>query len=221
MRTRIKICGVRDVTTALAAAEAGADAVGLVFVERSPRFVSVEQARAVAAALPAFVEPVALFVDAPLEIVRPLAAAIGVHTIQLHGSEGAEYVRQLSGFRVIKAMAFDVAAIAKWSLVDAPSNVAGLLIDAPAEASAAAQGLTGGGGKAFDWSALAALERTKLPPLILAGGLTPANVGDAIRAAQPYAVDVSSGVESSRGVKNVQWIRQFCEAVRQADQRST
>jgi phosphoribosylanthranilate isomerase len=191
---------------------AGADAVGLVFVGKSPRHVSIDEARAVIAALPAFVVPVGLFVDAALADVRQITAAVNIRTVQLHGCELPADTALLTDLRVIKAVNLVDARHAAWLTSPAPPNVVGLLIDAPPADGA----LTGGGGETFDWAALDALDRAKLPPLILAGGLTPGNVVSAITRVRPYAVDVSSGVESSRGVKDPAKIAAFCDAVRHA-----
>lgn len=219
-RTRIKICGVRDAPTALAAAAAGADAVGLVFVDQSPRVVDTETARAIATALPAFVEPVGLFSDAPADAVRDTCATAGLRTVQLHGAEGADYINQLPGLRILKALPFatDTLSEALASLGPALPRIAGLLLDTPPAADAK---ITGGSGHAFDWPALADVKRAglfdDLPPIILAGGLTPDNVAEAIRVVRPYAVDVSSGVEAERGVKDPAKIAAFCRAVREAE----
>ena len=221
-RTRIKVCGVRDARTALAAADAGADAVGLVFAPASPRAVTSAQARKIVAALPGFVEPVALFVNAPLEKVRATAQALGIRTVQLHGDESPAYAAKLAPLRVIKALTLGgtVADLAAWK--KAGANLAGLLWDAPAPESDRRRGLTGGGGQTGDWHALALLApsapTTNLAPMILAGGLNPENVAAAIALVQPYAVDVSSGVESRRGVKDPKLIEAFCAAVRAADE---
>ena len=220
-RTRIKICGVRDVRTALAAVEAGADAIGLVFAPRSPRHVDVETAQVITEALPPGVEPVGLFVDEPVERVRVIASEVGLRTVQLHGHEKPGDAAALAPLRIWKALAFDAdraqETLAPWR--GASANLAALLFDTPPPHRDA---LPGGGGRRFDWNSLAQLaaagELRGLPSLILAGGLTPDNVSAAIRAAAPYAVDVSSGVESERGVKDAAKIRAFCEAVRQADQ---
>jgi phosphoribosylanthranilate isomerase len=219
MPTRIKICGINDPTVARVAAEAGADAIGLVFVERSPRGVSIEQAAAILDGLPAFVEPVAMFVDAPPDRIKSTAASLSVGTVQLHGNESPDDVRALQPLRAIKAVGFragqDTASCATtWRGID---NLAGLLFDTPGPDRSP----SGGSGITFDWAALAERLRSTasgaLAPVIIASGLTPQNVGEAIRTIQPYAVDVSSGVESQRGVKDPRLIRAFCAAVREAD----
>lgn len=210
-RTRIKICGVKDVETALAAADAGADAVGLVFVQASPRYVEVAAAHAIATSLPPFVEPIGLFVDEDPYDVLSIGDQVTINTVQLHGNETIESFATMweDRFRVIKAIAFDAQRLRRLRGERALSAV---LVDAPPKA-----GLTGGSGDRFDWHALGRIDPAQGHPVILAGGLTPENVGEAIRIVRPYAVDVSSGVESSRGVKDVGLIKAFCDAVREAD----
>jgi len=215
---RIKICGLGSPEAARAAAVAGADAIGLVFAEQSPRCVDRAGATAVVAALPPFVEAVGLFADAPLDRVRETAAALGLSTVQLHGDYDADAVRRLHPIRVIRAVPFrDETAEtelrgwdeARGELV----NLAGLLVDTP-DASR-----HGGTGRAFDWAALRqTLDRIEPSvPIILAGGLRSENVAEGIRTVRPWAVDVSSGVESSRGVKDPERIRAFCRAAQEAE----
>ena len=214
-RTRIKICGVRDPDIAWTAAQAGADAIGLVFVPDTPRAVSVEQARPIVAALPALVQPIALFVNPTADEVRHVTQELGIGTVQLHGEETPEFAASLWPLRVIKAMAFDPrkasASLGAWR--GACPNLSGLLFDAPP-----ADTQRGGTGRTLDWDALSQLMHSGLlaglPPVILAGGLSPENVREAIESVSPYAVDVSSGVESQRGVKDPQRIEAFCRAVR-------
>lgn len=219
-RTRIKICGVRTVEAARAAVDAGADAIGLVFVEASPRHVNIEQASDIVAALPAFVEPVGLFVDTPAAEIRSTCQQVGITAVQLHGQETPADIVALTGMRILKAVSFNPdnvnATLSQWQPVFA--KLAGFLFDAPPPA---ADELPGGSGNKFDWNQLAQLQQAgafaDAPPVILAGGLTPENVGSAIAKLHPFAVDVSSGVESSRGVKDLAKIAAFCEAVRDAD----
>ena len=219
-RTRIKICGIKDPDMAKAAADAGADAIGLVFVKDSPRHVTLEKAERVLSAIPPFVEPVALFVDANVNDVWSTVEALGLRTIQLHGGETPTYIERLIDHRIIKALSFkeqDVNAhVTEWQ--NAPANVAGLVWDTPPKSNG---DLTGGSGVTFDWHAMAALKNENvldgLPPTVLAGGLCAKNVTEAIDMIQPYSVDVSSGVESSRGVKCAKRIAAFCDAVRKAD----
>ncbi|MEM1210811.1 MAG: phosphoribosylanthranilate isomerase [Planctomycetota bacterium] len=221
-RTRIKICGLTDPASVEAAVSAGTDAIGLMFVEASARHVSPDKAAGLVDRIPAFIDPVGVFVDEPVESVLGVIETAGITTVQLHGREGPGYVRQLKaarrGLKVVKALSFEADEVGPtlevWrgehQLIDA------LMFDAPP-----AGGLTGGTGHALDWAALAALRDTGrldgLAPMILAGGLTPENVGDAVFRLRPYAVDVSSGVESERGVKDVAKIAAFCGAVQVAD----
>ncbi|MFW6060322.1 MAG: phosphoribosylanthranilate isomerase [Phycisphaeraceae bacterium] len=216
-RTRIKICGITTVEAAQTAAAAGADAVGLMFAEGSPRTIDMAQAQRIAAALPAFVEPVGVFLNQSIDFVRDVAARLPLRTVQLHGHETPTEAAALAPLRVIKALSFDDgldAALAPWR---GCANLAALMFDAPPPERAT---LTGGHGTAFDWDALAALKQRgaldELPPIVLAGGLTPDNVAEAIATVQPYGVDVSSGVESARGVKDPGKIVAFCEAARGA-----
>lgn len=206
-RTRIKICGVRDAGAALAAADAGADAVGLMFVERSPRAIDTGTGREIMGALPAFVTPVGVVADLDVDAFCDLEGECPVPLFQLHGAEDEKTVRAC-GPGVIKAFRYDPATIdsqlARWGGLD---EVDAVLID----------GSPGGEGASFDWAALAPRLGGFPKPVVLAGGLSPDNVGDAIRAVRPYAVDVSSGVESAPGVKDGAKVRAFCDAVRAAD----
>ena len=202
MRTRVKICGITRPEDALEAARLGADAIGLVFYPPSPRAVTAEQARAIVDALPSFVTIVGLFVDASPAEISAVLGAVRLDTLQFHGNEtAAECVRY--GRPYIKALRMrpgvDVAACAR----DHPGSAA-LLLDAHVE------GVPGGTGLAFDW----ALAPTGLDkPLILAGGLTPENVADAVRRVWPYAVDVSGGVESAKGIKDHRKMAKFINEV--------
>lgn len=206
-RTRIKICGVRDPETALIAAECGADAVGLVFAEGSPRRVTPDEAWAVASVLPPFVMTVGLFVDADPSAIIEVGERCPFDYVQLHGSESESDAREC-GCRIIKAIRFEAATIeadfARWNEVD---EVRALLID----------GGAGGEGRTLDWEALARVKELCAHPIILAGGLKPENVAEAIRIVRPWGVDVSSGVERARGKKDPRLIAAFCEAVRAAD----
>jgi len=198
MRTRVKICGITRVEDALAAAVFGADAIGLVFSEASPRCVTAEQARAITAALPPFISVVGLFVDASADRIREVLGQVPIDLLQFHGREAPEECRQF-GHPYIKAvrMVPDVDITAE---VRRYTQAAGLLLDAYDPQ------LAGGTGATFDW--------TRVPadlgkPVILAGGLTPENVVRAIEAVRPYAVDVSSGVEQSLGIKDAAKIAAF------------
>jgi phosphoribosylanthranilate isomerase len=216
-RTRVKICGITRVADGLAAARAGADAVGLVFWAGTPRVVAAEQARAIAAALPPFVTVVALFVDPDPDHVRTILAAVPVDLLQFHGHEPAELCRAF-GRPYVKAVPVGAEARGSGLLEYAARypDACGLLFDAPP-----ADGLPGGTGRTFDWSAL---PKELSRPVVLSGGLAAANVGEAIRRVRPWAVDVSSGVEATgadrkpvRGIKDPARIAAFIEEVRNAD----
>jgi phosphoribosylanthranilate isomerase len=205
MRTRVKICGITSWTDARAALAAGADALGFVFYERSPRRIAVDAAAAILRRLPPFVAKVGLFVDAPEETVRQTAAACGLDTLQFHGAESPEYCRRFSQ-TVYKA--FRVRDRGVFQGLPQYATTAWLLDSCVA-------GQPGGTGTRFDWSLAAEAVRLGTP-VILAGGLTPENVPDAIRQVRPYAVDVSSGVEASPGVKDAAKLNAFLAAVTRA-----
>ncbi len=206
-RTRVKICGIRTLDAALAAIDAGADALGFVFVPRTSRHIAAEDAWRIVAALPPFVTSVGLFRDCALDDFCDIEETCPTTCAQLHGDEPEDLVRQC-GPGVIKAVRFTPATIsadlARWSAVE---EVDAILIDAG----------TGGTGERFDWSSLAPHAAGVGKPLVIAGGLDAQNVGECIRVLRPYAVDVSSGVERARGEKDPALIRAFCEAVRLAD----
>lgn len=206
-RTRIKICGIRDDDALLAAADAGADAVGFMFVPASPRYVDPHDAFELMSLAPIFVATVGVFADLDPDAFSDMEEICPTTYSQLHGQEPERVVRAC-GPDIIKAVRFDPATIDadlnRWSQVD---EVSAILVD----------GSAGGQGVAFDWAALAPLIETCAKPVILAGGLNPGNVAAAIRACRPWGVDVSSGVERERGVKDPDLIAAFCEAVREAD----
>lgn len=203
--TLIKICGLRDAAMARVAIEAGADFVGLVFVKKSPRFVDMATAKAIADAVGDNAQTVGLFVDEDTSRINDIAGEVGLDIVQLHGDEPPEVLRQLAPRPIIRALHVGHDP-APWN------HALALLYDTPQKAG----DLPGGSGETFDWDQLTNLDRANLPPLMLAGGLTADNVAEAIRVVQPWAVDVSSGVESSRGVKDANLIRDFCKAVRRA-----
>lgn len=205
MRTRVKICGITRVEDALAAARAGADAIGLVFDPNSPRCVSLDQARAIARSLPPFITVVGLFADAAPERIREVLSRLDLDLLQFHGTETPEQCRQYAR-PYVKAIRMhpdvDLHAEARRY-----ADAAGLLLDS------FVADVAGGSGRVFDWERI---PRDLARPLILAGGLTPGNVGEAVRRVRPYAVDVSSGVEQSKGVKDPDKIAAFLKAVRDA-----
>jgi len=207
-RTRVKICGITTYDGARASIDAGADAIGLVFVKASPRYIEPAQAWELANALPPFVTTVGLCKDASLDEFASVEQVCPTALAQLHGDEPEEVVRAC-GPGVVKAVRYDPETIEPqlrhW---DAVEEVDAILVD----------GSPGGEGATLDWAGLRrALDEVRPEtPIILAGGLTPDNVAEAIGAVRPYAVDVSSGVERERGVKDADLIRAFCEAVGQA-----
>ncbi|MBU6260160.1 MAG: phosphoribosylanthranilate isomerase [Burkholderiales bacterium] len=206
-RTRIKICGLTREADVDAAIEAGADALGFVLYAKSPRHVDLARAAALAARLPPFVTPVLLFVNASPHELHRAAEVLPQALLQFHGDETPE-VCAAAARPWIRA-----ARIAPgFDLLDFAARFHGaqaLLLDAHVEAY-------GGGGKVFDWS----LIPPDVPlPVVLSGGLSPANVIDGVLALRPWAVDVSSGVEISKGVKSGPLMRRFCLAVREADAR--
>jgi len=216
-RTRIKICGLTREQDVDAAVEAGADAIGFVLYERSPRHVSAARAAELARRLPAFVTPVLLFVNEPPENVRAACGLLPHALLQFHGDETPSYCREASGGRpYLRAARIPMDPAVPFDLLKFAadfSEAQALLLDAAVEGY-------GGAGKTFPWS--------RLPPnaschAVLSGGLTPANVGDGIAQVRPrfatLAVDVSSGVEASKGVKDAAKIHQFVAAVRAADER--
>ena len=206
-RTRVKICGITRSEDALAAAVMGADAVGLVFHAGSPRYVEIGQAAEICRQLPAFVSTVALFLDAEQSLVTEVLNRVPIDLLQFHGSEDPAYCEHF-GRPYIKALG--MGSLDRDGLVSqskAFRNARALLLDSHAH------GAAGGTGEAFDWSRVPELNQ----PVILAGGLTVANVADAIRRVRPWAVDVSSGVEADKGIKSVELMSAFMFEVENAD----
>jgi len=209
MATRVKICGLRNVEDALAAAHAGSDAIGLVFYAPSPRNVDLATASAIVTALPPFVAAVGLFVDAPREQVLQTLAHVRLDLLQFHGDETPAYCASF-GVPYMKAVRVRPGLDLLQYAFDFRSAKA-LLLDTYVESEA------GGTGRRFDWTLVPA----ELPlPIVLSGGLDPDNVAEAIRRVSPWAVDVSSGVESARGVKDKDRIARFILGVRHEDLRS-
>ncbi|MDG9758530.1 phosphoribosylanthranilate isomerase [Pseudomonas chengduensis] len=202
---RSKICGITRIEDALAAVAAGADAIGLVFYGKSPRAVGVEQAAAIVQALPPFVTTVGLFVDMPRDQLQQLLQRLPLDLLQFHGDEspadceghGRPYIKALR----VRPGEDVAAAMAPYS------GARGILLDTFVE------GVPGGTGASFDWSLV---PENAAKPIILAGGLDADNVAAAIRQVRPYAVDVSGGVEASKGIKDAGKIRAFLQAVRDA-----
>jgi phosphoribosylanthranilate isomerase len=208
-RTRVKICGITRVEDARVAVDCGADAVGFVCYPPSPRFVEAGRLRELAAALPPFVTPVLLFVNATADDVLACLAQVPHALLQFHGDE-ARADCEVYGRPYLRAVRMGEGVDLLDCFESFPSATA-LLADAPAAGF-------GGGGAVFDWARLPPLQRRALP-LVLAGGLNESNVMDAIVRVRPFAVDVSSGVESAPGIKSAARLRSFFAAVRAADRR--
>ena len=204
--TRAKICGITRVEDALAAAHSGADAIGLVFYARSPRHVSIAQAAQLVTVLPPFVTTVGLFVNADAAFVREVLAGVALDLLQFHGDESPEYCAQFAK-PYLKAIRVQ-AGMDLLQCASAFRSAKGLLLDAYV------QGVPGGTGATFDW----ALIPRQLPlPVILSGGLDAENVAAAIRQVRPYAVDVSSGVEAGKGIKDAAKIARFMQEVKRTN----
>jgi phosphoribosylanthranilate isomerase len=206
VRTRVKICGITSVADGLAAARHGADAIGLIFYPPSPRLVTLERAREIAASLPPFVGRVAVFVNPAAAEVDAVIRACRPDLLQFHGEEAADFCRSF-GVPYLRALRMRQGVDLLESL-SPYGDAAGWLLDAFREE------LYGGTGEAFDWGVI---PRGLARPLILSGGLDSGNVAEAIRRVRPWAVDVSSGVEAAKGVKDERRIAAFMERVRDAD----
>ena len=210
MRTRVKICGFTRAEDAVYAAHLGVDAIGLVFYPPSPRHVEIEQAVRIVNALPAFTSIVALFVDEQEKRIREVLAQVSIDCLQFHGDEPAEACR-IYGKRYIKAVRMqddiDISALALHY-----HDAAGLLLDAYHP------GAKGGTGSQFDWELIP--KRCTLP-VILAGGLDETNAKQAVQTVRPYALDVSSGVEAEKGVKDSLKMAAFIKQVNEGDRVTT
>ena len=206
IRTRAKICGITRPQDGVIAAANGADAIGLVFYDKSPRVVDVVQAREVIAALPPFVTSVGLFVNAEVAEVERILAEVQLDLLQFHGDETPEYCRQfarpyLKAVRMAEGVDLEFVA-------QQYAGAKGLLVDSYQ------QGVPGGTGHTFDW---ARIPHGMKMPIILAGGLGPDNIEQAVRQVRPFAVDVSSGVEAAKGIKDADKIAAFMRGVNKAD----
>ena len=205
-RTRVKICGITRPDDAKDAVAVGADALGLVFYPASPRHVEIERAREIARAVPAFVSLVGLFVDPEPDFVREVCEAVPLDLLQFHGDETNAFCRGF-GRRFMKALRVKPGLDLN-SAVSAYPDACGILLDTYVA------GTPGGTGETFDWRLIPS---DFARPLILAGGLTPDNVAQAISQCRPYAVDVSGGVEASKGIKDGSKLQNFLREVRRGD----
>jgi phosphoribosylanthranilate isomerase len=203
METKVKICGIMNLADAQAAVEAGADALGFNFYEKSPRYVSLKMAAEISKQLPSFIMRVGVFVNVPEEIVLRAISEVGLTMLQFHGDEPPEFCTQF-GLMSMKAFRIRDAE----SLKEIPNfQTDAYLLDAFSPEA------RGGTGEKFNWDL--AIEAQKFgKPIFLAGGLTPENVADAVKKVQPFAVDVSSGVEISPGKKDAEKVKAFIAAVR-------
>jgi phosphoribosylanthranilate isomerase len=209
-RTRIKLCGFKTDETVDAAIDAGADALGFNLFAPSVRAIDLQRLAALTRRVPAFVSTVALFVNPTAEEVNAALSVARIDLLQFHGDEPRDFCESFAR-PYIKA----ISVADDFNLIECSqrySSAKALLLDTPSAGY-------GGSGKTFNWQLIntANTKSATAPAVVLSGGLTHANVGDAIRAVKPFAVDVSSGVESSRGVKSAELIHQFCRAVRDAD----
>ena len=207
-RTRIKVCGITCQEDARAAVASGADGLGFIFVEQSPRLVEPDRVRSITGALPPFVGRVGVFRDEEIDVVKEIVHYCQLTLVQLHGSESPEYCGKIP-CQVIKS--FSIRAESKSEELESYADVVGgFLLDTYHKE------MVGGTGTTFDWKLV---EQVKPPgPVILAGGLTPENVGEAIRQVKPFAVDVNSGVEYQPGRKDLDKLKSFVFEVRKADE---
>jgi len=206
-RTRIKLCGMTRIEDVRQAAALGVDAVGLIFVERSPRCLSLDAGRALRTALPPLVSAVGLVMDAPLTRVREILSVVRPHLLQFHGSEDEADCRS-AGLPYLKALPMGEGGGEVGAAMDRYPSAAGFVLDGHPP------GAAGGSGQRFDWSRW---PRQGERPLLLAGGLTADNVFEAVCRLRPYAVDVSSGIELAPGIKCAERMARFVSEVRRAD----
>lgn len=216
--TWVKICGITNLEDALTAVEAGADALGFVFYEKSPRYVDPRTAREVVSKLPVNVEKIGVFVNQREDTICALAVDVGLSAVQLHGDNGDPHVADLvverrPDLRVLVGISMQHATPEGWAMMWRPDVVQAFLLDSGGSSQ------PGGTGKVFDWqksrSSVEVIAR--LGRVVVAGGLTPDNVAEAIRILKPWGVDVSSGVEAQPGKKDSKKVKAFIAAVREAD----
>ena len=196
--TRVKVCGITNHEDAQKAAYYGAWAAGFIFVKKSPRYISPSRARKIIESLPPFITPVGVFANLSERAVRDICGFTGIRTLQFHGEEKPDYCKRFKGCKIIKA--FRIGSIVPWDLIK-KYKVDAYLFDTYDEAQ------LGGTGKPFQWNALNSVKLEK--PYILAGGLDLGNIDEALKTVTPYAVDISSGLEKSPGIKDPRKIREF------------
>lgn len=205
-QTKVKVCGMTQLQDAEFAVEQGADAVGFIFYKKSPRSITMKEAREIISKLPPFVDTVGVFVNESADRVNKVADYCGLDMVQLHGEESPAFCRKIRR-RVIKAFrVIDLQSLKQMEKYP----VSGFLLDT------FCADLHGGTGKTFDWNL--ALPAKKMGSVILAGGLTPRNIGRAIRQVRPYGVDVCSGVEKTPGIKDPEKVREFLKNIRSGSQ---
>jgi phosphoribosylanthranilate isomerase len=224
--TWVKICGMTNLEDALVAVEAGADAVGFVFYEKSPRNVSVEAARGIVEKLPESLEKVGVFVDLESEQIREIVLAVGLGAIQLHGDKSMNCVwedlrpsaQSVGASKLIPMMYAETLRDGGFLInQDVRDQIFAILLDSRSDAT------PGGTGATFDWDSTRDIVQaiSLLVPVIVAGGLTPGNVCEAMRLFQPFGVDVASGVEARPGKKDPDKVRAFVKAVRDAERKTS
>ena len=206
MRVRVKVCGITNLADAMACVEAGADALGFIFFEKSPRFISPSRAKEVIAGLPPFVSAVGVFVNEKPETVREIVDTCGLDLVQLHGDEGPDMCRLFIG-KAIKAFRVRDEEVLEQIERFAPS-VKAILLDAWSRKG------YGGTGETFDWGLARKVVQISQVPVILAGGLNCDNISDAVEQVSPYGVDVSSGLERVPGEKDHFLVRKFFEKIK-------
>jgi len=200
---KVKICGITNMDDALGVCEAGADALGFIFYKKSPRFIEVKEAREIVGNLPPFVTTVGVFADEAMDVIKGVVKDVGVDMVQLHGKESPEFCNELMGSldkRIIKAFRIDGSG---YDFGFHEYHVSAYLLDTYQE------GTPGGTGETFDWSLVTQFKR--YGRIILAGGLNPDNIQEAIRVVNPWGVDVSSGVEERPGRKDLNKVKAFIE----------
>ena len=220
--TWVKICGMTNLEDALVAVEAGADAVGFVFYEKSPRCVSVEMVREIVAKLPANVEKVGVFVNEEEDTICDFADRAGLTAIQMHGDGEDPHVadlvvKRMPGVSIMAAVSMRHSAPSAWAMMWDPGSVRAFLVDSGDSSK------YGGTGEVFDWVAAVSVvdDIKRLFKVVAAGGLTPGNVEQAIETLKPWGVDVVSGVEARPGKKDAEKVRAFVRAVREIDRRAS